>query len=137
MTSRTFMDRTLHKTLAEVLLSTGLAMARAVSCQPEDTCGRCCSVLHIEKNLLRLLWLVLLQRRLLHCRFIFLVTEALYCFLQLYLSHSLMIYLLLHYLGSLGHCFPSDHLLLHESQMLIFLVKACQLILDDCFNLLF
>jgi hypothetical protein len=48
-----------------------------------------------------------------------------------------LVYLLLHSLGSLGHFFPSYHLLLPEAQMLIFLVEACQLILNDCFDLFF
>jgi hypothetical protein len=50
---------------------------------------------------------------------------------------SFLVYLLLHGLGSLGRCFPSDHLLLHEAQMLIFPAEACQLILNDCFNIFF
>jgi hypothetical protein len=53
------------------------------------------------------------------------------------MSGSFLVYLLLHGLGSLGHCFPSDHLLLHEVQTLIFLAEACQLILNDCFNIFF
>jgi hypothetical protein len=53
------------------------------------------------------------------------------------MSGSFLVYLLLHGLGSLGHCFPFDHLLLHEVQTLIFLAEACQLILNDCFNIFF
>jgi hypothetical protein len=68
----------------------------------------------------------------------FLMTKVLYCSLQLYLSHTFLFDLLLDNLGSLGHCLSSGHLLMHESQVLIFLVKACQcqLSLDDCFDLL-
>jgi hypothetical protein len=67
----------------------------------------------------------------------FLTTKVLYCSLQLRLSRSFLFNLLLHNLGYLGHCLSSSHLLLHESQALIFLAKACQLIIDDCFDLLF
>jgi hypothetical protein len=55
--------------------------------------------------------------------------KVLYFSLQLRLSHSFLFNLLLHDLGSLGHCLSSGHLLLHESQALIFLAKASQLIL--------
>jgi hypothetical protein len=48
-----------------------------------------------------------------------------------------LVYLLLHSLGSLGHCFPSNHLLLHEAQTFVFLVEARQFILDDRFDLFF
>jgi hypothetical protein len=67
----------------------------------------------------------------------FLTTNVLYCSLQFRLNHSFLFNLLLHYLDSLGHCLSSGHLFLHESQMLIFLAKARQLILGDCFDLLF
>jgi hypothetical protein len=75
---------------------------------------------------------MLLQRGLM-----FLTMKVLYCLLQLRLSRSFLFDLLLHNLGSLGHCLSSGHVLLHESQALIFLAKVCQLILDDCFDLLF
>jgi hypothetical protein len=45
--------------------------------------------------------------------------------------------LLLHNLGSLGHCLSSSHLLLHESQTLIFLMESYQFIFNDCFDLFF
>jgi hypothetical protein len=65
------------------------------------------------------------------------MTKVLYCSLQLRLSCSFFFDQLLQNLGSLGHCRSSGHLLLHESQVLILLAKACQLILDDFFDLLF
>jgi hypothetical protein len=68
---------------------------------------------------------------------VFLLTEVFYCSLQLYLSCSFLFDLLLHGLGSFRHRFSSGHMFLHESQALIFLMEACQLIFNNCFNLLF
>jgi hypothetical protein len=61
----------------------------------------------------------------------FLLTKVFYHSLQLRLSSSFMFDLLLHNLGSFGHCLSSGHLLLHKSQTLILLAEACQFILDD------
>jgi hypothetical protein len=63
--------------------------------------------------------------------------KVLYCSQQLCLSCSFLFDLLSHDLGSLGHCLSSGHMLVYELQALIFLVKVCQFILDDCFNLFF
>jgi hypothetical protein len=80
---------------------------------------------------------ILLQRRLLHSGLMFLTTKVIYCSLQLQLNPSFLFDLLLHDLGSLGHFLSSGHMHLHESKTPIFLVKVRQLILDDCFDLLF
>jgi hypothetical protein len=53
------------------------------------------------------------------------------------LSCSFLFDLLLHDLGSFGHCLSSGHLLLHKSQTLILLAEMCQFIFDDCFDLFF
>jgi hypothetical protein len=63
--------------------------------------------------------------------------KVFYSSLQLCLSCSLLFNLLLHDLGSLGHCLSSGHLLMYESQALIFVAEACQFILNDCFDLFF
>jgi hypothetical protein len=53
------------------------------------------------------------------------------------LNCSFLFDLLLHDMVSLGYYISSGHLLLHELQNLIFMAKAHQLILDDCFDLFF
>jgi hypothetical protein len=61
--------------------------------------------------------------------------EVFYCSLQLCLSYGFLFDLLMHGLGSFHHRFSSGQLFLHESQALIFLTEACQLVFDDCFDL--
>jgi hypothetical protein len=60
-----------------------------------------------------------------------------YCSLQFYLSCSFLFDMLLHDLGSFGHRVSFGRLLLHESQVFIFLTEACQLVFIDYFNLFF
>jgi hypothetical protein len=67
----------------------------------------------------------------------FLLTNVFYHSLQFHLGYSFLFDLLLHDLGSFGHCLSSGHLLLHKLQMLILLAEVCQFIFDDCFDLFF
>jgi hypothetical protein len=113
-TSRTFGGQTVHSTLVEVLLCIGLAMALATSCQLEETWCRCCFVLRGDMHFVKV---VVADTT---------AAEALALWAHVPDNE-----------GALGHCLSSSHMLLHESQALIFLVKACQLIFDYCFDLLF
>jgi hypothetical protein len=63
--------------------------------------------------------------------------KVFYCSLQLCLSSSFLFDLLLHELSTLGHCLSSGHLLVYESEALIFLVGTCYFIHDDYFDLVF
>jgi hypothetical protein len=63
---------------------------------------------------------------------VLLLVKSFYGLLQLCLHCSLLLHLLLH---DLSHDCPSfGHVLLHEPKALVFLVKACQLVLDDGFD---
>jgi hypothetical protein len=134
---KNFQGQTLHSTLAEVLLCIGLAMALAASCQLEDTWCRCCFIMCGDMRFAEAVVVDTATVEALALRAHVPDVKVLYCSLQCHQSHSFLFNLLLHNLDSLGHCLSSGHLLLQESQALIFLVKACQLILDDCFDLLF
>jgi hypothetical protein len=65
-----------------------------------------------------------------------LLAKDIYGLVQLKLRCSFLLDLLLHDLGSLHHCHLSGHVHLHEPDALIFLVKACQVMLYDSFNFL-
>jgi hypothetical protein len=67
-------------------------------------------------------------------RLLLLLVKVIYSLLQLYLSCSFLLDLMLHDLNSLHHCRSSGHVLLHEPEVFIFLAKARQLILYDCFD---
>jgi hypothetical protein len=78
----------------------------------------------------------LLGQRLLQRRLLLFLAKGIYGLLQLYLPSSFLLDLLLHDLCSLHHYPSSGHVLLHESEALIFLAKACQLIIYDSFDFL-
>jgi hypothetical protein len=78
----------------------------------------------------------MLQQKLLHRRFLPLLVKGIYSLLQLYLPCSFLLDLLLYDLSSLHHRPSSGHVLLHELEAFIFLVKACQLVFYDDFDFL-
>jgi hypothetical protein len=101
-------------------------MAQIADCQLEDTWCRCCFastdwVYSIEDIIVAGVAIA----EFLHLRFILVLMKVFYRSLQLRLSCSFLFDLLLHDLGSLGHCLSSSHLLRYKSQELIFLAEAC------------
>jgi hypothetical protein len=105
---------------------------------PGDTYCRCCFILCGELySAEEVVVANAAITRALALRLVFLLIEMFYCSLQLCLSCSSLFDLLLHGLSSFRHCLSPGQLFLHESQVLILLMEACQLVFDDCFDLLF
>jgi hypothetical protein len=75
-----------------------------------------------------LAWHLLLQR-LLQRSLLVLLVKGVYGLLQLYLPYPLLLYLLPHDLSPLHNCPSSDHVLLLEPKVLVFLAKVYQFIL--------
>jgi hypothetical protein len=63
--------------------------------------------------------------------------KDIYGLLQLCLPCSFLLDMLLHDLGLLHYCPSSSHMLLLEPEVLVFLLKVCQLVYYDSFNFLF